>query len=597
MSVTDKSLEERLDRFDETLHALGKRVEHLSTRLSALESAAPLPKQTKGAAPELHEMGMGGPADEAIWSWVGKSSLLPRVAAICFVLVFALMLRTLTDSGMLEKHIGTLLGMGYAACLMGFGWWLLARRSRLAPVFPMCGALLMFVIVLETHARFASISAPAAYALLFFTLLVLNVIGRRYQLASLCSLGIVGASCVAIAIDFPRPFFPYLIVLLLAANIAAHLAAAKLPRCEWTRWFLLVITFLVWMLWAFKLKFPLERQESMAPVLALHWYFPLLLLFAVFYFTVPVRRIFKNAPLRLFDYVLAIFTVLFVYTAAWLVAVPWFGHGYWLGLIGVAMAIVHYGVAYQVFRRGVAAAMSICIYTFAGSCLLVMAVPLAVGSVLLALPVWAAVALVLARMSGACEIGGVRLTSYMLPAVACGLGILSGSFSVQTPMPLAGMIVAGALALTSAIQYRWCRSNPLSCSAGFFSIFDPHDRSGILLLLATLISGFCMLQLGSQFILAKVAGDVSNALIGAQSVFINIGAIILMLYGVSRKNKEVLGTAVVVALIGAFKSFAYDLFEAHGVPLLLSVFSFGAVAAIGSVVLGRWQQMRKEAGG
>ncbi|MHC4919582.1 MAG: hypothetical protein ACYTKC_08290 [Planctomycetota bacterium] len=36
--------------------------------------------------------------------------------------------------------------------------------------------------------------------------------------------------------------------------------------------------------------------------------------------------------------------------------------------------------------------------------------------------------------------------------------------------------------------------------------------------------------------------------------------------------------------------FTSDLFTAHGVPLVLSVFSFGMAAAVGSVVLGRWQR-------
>lgn len=65
----------------------------------------------------------------------------------------------------------------------------------------------------------------------------------------------------------------------------------------------------------------------------------------------------------------------------------------------------------------------------------------------------------------------------------------------------------------------------------------------------------------------------------------------LMLIALPKKNKEVMGMAIIVVIIGAMKVFGYDLFESHGVPLVMSVFSFGALAAVGSIIIKRWQNM------
>ena len=45
------------------------------------------------------------------------------------------------------------------------------------------------------------------------------------------------------------------------------------------------------------------------------------------------------------------------------------------------------------------------------------------------------------------------------------------------------------------------------------------------------------------------------------------------------RNKELIIVAGIVALIGASKVFIFDMFGIKGVPLVLSVFSTGVVAA------------------
>ncbi|MDH5299551.1 MAG: hypothetical protein OEV91_11075, partial [Desulfobulbaceae bacterium] len=111
-----------------------KDIEALAARVVTLEA---LPRQSAGA--RLRD-DSPSPAlmmdEESFWSLIGTSSLLPRLATICFLLVVALMLRVLTDSGTINLHFGSFLGITYALGLIGIGAKMLAANRRLAPVFP-----------------------------------------------------------------------------------------------------------------------------------------------------------------------------------------------------------------------------------------------------------------------------------------------------------------------------------------------------------------------------------------------------------------------------------------------------------------------------
>lgn len=586
-------LEFRLDFLAEELSCLKNEVKGLSARLSTLEDASqviPHDEEISSTTPD-HETAHEAP-DDTFWSWISKSSLLPRIATICFTLVVALILRTLTDTGIIALATGSYVGMGYAAALMAGGWWMLARRNSLGPVFPVFGAVLMYIILLETHNRFEAVPSIAAYIILFCTLLALTNMGVRYGRPFLSTLGIFCTGFFAASIDFPGPYFPNLILLLLAANIVAYLTCLKQPECQWTRWFLFIITVLAWFVWASRLRIPLEQHETLTKSLAYPWFLPSLVLFAASYMLMTVRRAFHDKKLGAFDAMIPTANVLWAFAATWIVFASRPAASFWLGVSGLVLALLHFSFAFLIFRKGMNAAPGgICAFTFAGSSLVLLSVPLATGSILISLPVWAGVALGLSMMYSICEIGGIRLASYMLQVIACGGGVLLWSSSVNNPGPLpASLIVATTLTIMSGFHYRWSRENPPICSAGFFGKIDTHDRSAIVLLLAALISGFFMLTICASAIIARFTGDSGNILTGVQSIFINSGAIGLMYFGLSIKSNELLGTAVAVAILGALKVFVSDLFESHGIPLVLSVLSFGGVAAVGSMALRRWQQ-------
>ncbi len=84
---------------------------------------------------------------------------------------------------------------------------------------------------------------------------------------------------------------------------------------------------------------------------------------------------------------------------------------------------------------------------------------------------------------------------------------------------------------------------------------------------------------------------LNNALQCSQSVIINLSAIVLIFFAQAYYNREVRNVAILVTVIGAINVFLYDLFRAHGMPLVISVLSFGLATAVESVILGRWQRL------
>jgi hypothetical protein len=596
--MTLKGTENQLEKLATEVEQLKKKVERLEAAVVEGALRPDYQRRTMQQAPTAgEEMPEKEGAQEELWSWLGKASLLPRIATISFALLIALMLRTLTDNNVIAYPVGSSIGMGYAALLIGFGWWLYTRRSRLAPVFPVCGGILLFLIVLEAHARFGALSSATGYVILLTGLVALVLLSGRYQFPFLATLGLVGAGITGFAIDFPDPSFPLLAIFLLIANGVAYLDANRQYRKETARWGLFLLTTTLWINWMIKLQMALQGGNALTAQLGASWFAPLLVLYLGVFTAMTLHRFFYLGRLTSLDIGLPTISGVLFYLAGRGVAVPWLGgQTTWVGMAGLGwlgllflMAIV--GVYKSQVREKAA-----CVYTFAGSTLLLLAVPDITSSLLLALPVWSVGALFLIKLSGHCEIGGIRLASYLLQVVACVAGIVAGIFSIHSPHLLLALVITSWLAVLSGLHYRISRRMPITCSAGFFAKIDPRDQTALFLLLVTVVNGFCALQLGAALALAGTSVNFGITMTGLRSVLLNGGAFLLMIAGLRGGNREILAVALAVFIGGAVKVFGYDLFQIRGIPLLMSVFSFGAAAALGSVVLSRWQQNIRQPG-
>ncbi|HEX9078470.1 MAG TPA: hypothetical protein VF795_02705 [Desulfuromonadaceae bacterium] len=585
--MADDEKKDKVDELTVKIQALTATVEKLSARLAEAQAQRPPAEVTdeEGAPADLSEV------TEEVLSWAGKAHLLPRISTLCFLLVVALVLRTLTDNDLIDTIAGSALGMGYAALLILTGWHRYARKSPLAPVFAACGGVLLALIVVETHNHFQALPVVPAYLLLMAAGIGMALISYRYNVLIPISVGTLGMCLAGAAIDYPNPFFPYLAMILWTANLLGFYAA-RLKRCSWLRWIVLVVSLAVLHLWATKINFIVTRHEGTAALLAVPWFLPVVAVFAGTYVLLALAGIVRSGAARCatFDYVLPTIGTVWLFYVAHLQVVTWGGDTAFLGWIGAGFAILLFGVAFSLAGRRGEENPGANAFVFAGLALMALALPTAGGSLLYSLPPLALAACALLPVSHRWQNGGTRATSYLAQLYAVAALSLSLPRSGPASVDIMTAIPSGLLALFSICHYILARRTPPPAGSRFFCDYDRKDRSAVLLLLAALVGGFFLLRVPAYHLLVMMPGNVGNSYRCAQSIIINLAAAVLMLYAFLRRNREIRNVAILVTLVGAAKVFTGDLISSHGLPLVLSVFTFGAVAAMESITLGRWQR-------
>lgn len=593
MSTADEDLEKREKELESRIQMLERQLDRLSAHIGtedvpAAEAPVPRPRQIAKEYPdeEMPEL------SEEVLSWAGRNAVLPRLATVCFLMVIALILRTITDSGLVGKLIGSGLGMGYAAALMAFGWYKYSGESLLAPVFAACGVVLMSTIVVETHMHFKSLPLVPAYLTLMATGFGMALMSRRFNAFVPISVGVLGMCFAGAAIDYPHPFFPYLALVLYTANVLGYFAA-RLKRCSWLRWSVLVVTMVMLQLWGVRLGMLLRKGETIPPELASAWYLPVLAIFFLTFIFLSLLGIVNVGSRKIsrFDFSLPTLNVIWAFTLARHVIEARQMNASLLGVIGLLGAAGLLGLTFWCARRDADGAPGTNTFAFAGGSLLALSLPAATGAFVLSLPVISLVAITMAIVSRVWENGGLRGTTYLMNIYACVALVfaLRGEGAGATD-PI-NMLPAGLLAVISIYHYQWCRRWPAPTKSALFDAFDRNDRSAALLLLGGLASGFFMIRVGLfqalQFVQQEMQRDTLRC---GQSVLINAAAIVLIIWAYLRQNREIRNVAILVTVVGAIKVFLYDLLGTHGLPLVFSVFSFGMAAAVESLALSKWQK-------
>ncbi len=587
------------DALEQRIEELTKQLEVLNQRMDPLEARLEKPAETQlpaapVTAPKPEAVGEE-PEDisEEILTWARKTALLPRLSTLCFLLVVALVLRTITDNNIINTLVGSAFGMGYAAVLIAAGWYKYRQASPLAPVFAACGAVLMSVIVVETHSHFQSLPLVPAYMTLIATGAAMAVISYQFNVFAPISLGTLGMCLAGAAIDFPHPYFPYLAMVLWTANILGFFAA-RLKQCAWLRWTILLVTMLMLTQWGIKLGIAVARKEAPPAELAVNLFLPLLGIFAATYLAIALWGLLRTGATQVsrFDCSLPTINAVVIFSLASYGVHALGASKFLLGWVGVTGAAAHFSVSFWLAGRKDAGEVGSNTFAFAGAALLALALPQATGSLLLSLPVLAVMAFFLAILSRKWENGGIRLTSYLLQVYTFA-ALAALVHNSTTAVDFLTVIPAGLLAVISLYHYQWCRRFAPPAGSSFFAGLDRHDYSAVMLLLAALASGFFMLRAFVYQILVLLPKDAVNTVSAfrcSQSILINSAAAGLMLFALRRRNKEIRNIAILVTCIGAIRVFLYDMTGTRGMPLVLSVFSFGLVAAIESIVLGRWSR-------
>jgi len=571
---------------EERVAALERQLAGLRRRLEAIEGGARAPAAV-AAAPAREE----APAAEAVpQARFSGSSLLARVSTVSFLLVVALRLRTVADSGMIGPGAGAAAGLVYASSLLAVGWVQYARRSQLAPVFAICGALLLDTVVVETHSHFGSLGALPAHAIIGVAVLVMTALGERFRTPVPGTIGVLGGLVSALALNVPYTSFLHLSVLMLALGAMGAFVSRRL-RGDWVGWVAFALAAVVLYVWAVRLRVDMSCPDPSGLLKTLPWFPWVVWGFALLWLAQALAGLLR--PPRGTPSLLSLFLPALGPAAAYVAGLQVAaarGDARAHGVVGFLLAGVLLALAAWTGRREGASRTAVPAFGFAAVVLFSLGFSSATGSLLGALPLLSLTALAFAVLAVRWESGATRLISYLLQvfvALALGLILVAGDGAGHSPALAA--LASLVLAATAFAHHRWCRRHAPPEGSLAFRFLGQGDRCAVALLTAALAGGFFLLRTGVSVALAG-RGDVHDLFLAAQSIIINLSGIVLFALAARSRSRELRSVAILLTLIGAAKVFLYDLITVAGVARVASVFSFGLLAAFASLILGRWQR-------
>ena len=261
--------ENNIAGFSERIRVIESKIDELSSRINHLD----------GNTGFVVDAGQNEPtsamaiteSNDGFSDWVSKGALLQKMAIICFILVFALLLRTVTDYGYINSVAGSLLGLAYVSILAVIGCVFYVTGKQMANVFSISGFLLLFTIVLEGYGRFGTIPIGVAYAILLMALLTSTFVGIKYRVPKLLSVSLIGVTISCIAVGFPRVHFPLSGLLLFVANWTSIIASDRLNNSK-LKWPVTMLTILFVAIWVFKAYIPISRGDIVPDHIYISWF-------------------------------------------------------------------------------------------------------------------------------------------------------------------------------------------------------------------------------------------------------------------------------------------------------------------------------------
>ncbi len=576
---------------EERVASLEEQVAVLTAAVTELKAGNVLSESSEKKQKPPRKLSAAGGTSEEILSWVDKSYILSRVATTSFIVAVAVALRTASDSGVIDLQLGSFIGMLYALGLIMYGWVAYRQQSIQAPVFTLWGVIIMCSVVVEAHRVFDTVPTEVAYVAMAVTGLVATIMSRVNHVALPVFVGTLGMSFGSFAIDYPSPVFPYLVIILGLANIFATFAT-RLLRASWLRWLLLLLTLFMIQIWDLKLNIYLSKLAPENLEFSVQGLMPSIGFLGLVFACIALLGVLGKVQEKIskFDVALPVVNVCWVFLAAkyaigqGLTTSPAFG---WLAMIA---ALAHLVVAWWLAHRIEGGNLGTTSFALAGGLLLAFAAPMAIGHAVIALALVALLAIGIAWVSARCKNIGLRLASYLLQFYACSALVYLLWATDGTRPSIVGALSSGLLAIIAFAHYFWSQRNPAGTGDSVLYQLNKNDRGAGVLLIAALFSGFFTMRVGLYQTLDFLHAATRSNFDGAQSVLINVTALVVLWLSLLRRNKELRNVAIVLTVIGAGKVFLLDMVSLKGMPLMVSVFTFGLVAAFASFVLGRWNK-------
>jgi hypothetical protein len=590
MVESSADLEKRVTALEVQVAALTETVTELQ---AGRDTADIIDFSVKKRAPR--KLSAEGGTSEEILSWVDKSYVLSRVATTSFIVAVAMALRTATDSGVIDLELGSFIGMLYAFGLIIYGWFAYREQSIQAPVFILWGTIVMCGVVVEAHRVFDTVPTEVAYVAMAVTGLVATLVSRMHHVALPVFVGTLGMSFGSFALNYPSPVFPYLVIILGLANVFATYAT-RLLRASWLRWLLFILTLFMIQIWDLKLAIYLTKLSSENLEFSVQGLLPSIGFLGTVFAGIGLLGVLGKVQERIskFDVVLPVLNVFWIYLAANYAINQGLTTPTAFGWIALVAAFAHLMIAWWLAHRAEGGALGTTTFALAGGFLVAFAAPMAIGHTVIATALVALLAVSMAWLSVRRGNLNLRLASYLLQFYACSALVYLLWATDGTKPSLLGALSSGLLASIAFFHYFWARRHPPVPGTSAMDKLNKNDRGASVLLIAALFSGFFTMRVGLYQTLDFMHSATQSAFGGSQSVLINVTAAVLLWLSLTRRNKELRNVAIVITVIGAGKVFLMDMVQLKGMSLLISVFTFGLLAALASYVLGRWNKKAED---
>jgi hypothetical protein len=375
------------------------------------------------------------------------------------------------------------------------------------------------------------------------------------------------------------------------ANLFATYAT-RLLRASWLRWLLLVLTLFMIQIWDLKLAIYLSKMSPENLEFSVQGLLPSIGFLGIVFAAIALLGVLGKVQEKIskFDIVLPVINVCWIFLAAEYAIGRGLTTPEVFGRVAFLAALAHLAIAWWLADRKPGGGLGTTSFALAGGLLLAFSSPMAIGHALIGTALVAVLAVGMAWTSVRRANLGLRLVSYLLQLYACSALVFLLWTTDGTKPSMVGAFASGLLATIAFFHYYWARRHPPEPGESTVHKINRNDRGAGILLIAALFSGFFTLRVGLYQALDFLHSATHSAFGGAQSVLINVTAAVLLWLSLMRRNKELRNVAVVVTVIGAGKVFLMDMVQLKGMPLMISVFTFGLVAALASIVLGRWHK-------
>jgi hypothetical protein len=521
------------------------RMSRLEARVQQLEQGLPVAARPAAAAIDSPEA-LPPPDAEG-----RAATAFTRVAMLSFALLGALILRVLTQQGILGTGFGTLLGFAYAGHLIALPFLpgRLGGFARETSLFQCSGVVLSFVIVLESALRTKILGPPAPMLLIAgFALFAVGVAVVHGKL-SLAATGISGAILSLVALGLEAGELPLQLGLLV-------LLGAVGTALSWRRdWDLLrpLVFLLLPVLLTLGLAFAHMQSLSQGTFLAAAaglWAIAACVHLAAFARLgraaawLPLLTAWL-AGLARFDGWTSLPAAAAIVSALALVRVAWASRASSSASAGVA---------------GMAATAAV-----AGAVGWTMLDPTGVLCALAGAAVWAAGRRVVPTWAAACAI---------VLMVAAATGALTRLLA--PPVTVAGL--AAGLVLAAILLLHYLRTGRVGDEAHT----GLAERLAPLALAPALLVLYAVLREAARRLLPG-----AESFLLAQTGILTLTAIGLTFWGHARHRRAVFNCGVVSMAIALLKVGLVDLMKLHGLHLLASVVLLGVSSVAVSMILRR----------